>query len=105
MNTKATIIATGVLALSALAPAAHAVNEGGAWTLVKNNSAGTYTAVMQPRSSHFCTLNQVGVENTDTDGEMARCTVRPSGTVWIMEAWLEKSSDADVHCQAYCFTR
>jgi hypothetical protein len=67
------------------------------------NTAGTTTTVMQPNATHFCYLSRVGVENTDIDGESATCRVRGSGTVWILEAILGKSSDADAHCSATCY--
>jgi len=69
----------------------------------KYNSGGTSTKVLPIHSKHYCALSRVGVENTDTNREMARCNVRRAGAVWILEAWLERSSDADVQCGAVCF--
>ena len=71
----------------------------------KYNSAGTSTTVMSLISDHVCALSQVSIEETDTGSEEATCRVSKSGAVWILEARLDKSSDADAECAAICFDR
>jgi len=83
--------------------AAHAVSYDGFWQLFRSNTAGTSFAVLRPHADHFCYLGRVSVEETDTGGEETHCRVRRSGSVWILEAILDKSSDADVKCGAYCY--
>jgi len=82
---------------------AHAVSYDGQWYLTRYNAAGTSYAVMRPHANHFCFLSQVSVEETDTGGEETHCQIRQSGTVWVLEARLDKSSDADVKCRAFCY--
>lgn len=67
------------------------------------NSFGITTVVMQPHANHFCYLSRVGVVETDTGGERAECRARRSGVVWLLEASLGTSSDADVFCSAVCY--
>ncbi|TVZ40260.1 hypothetical protein P886_4686 [Alteromonadaceae bacterium 2753L.S.0a.02] len=74
-------------------------------TAERSNTAGITTKVLPPHSAHFCYLSRVVVEDTDTSNEEAECNVVRSGTVWILEARLGKSSDADVRCAAYCYNR
>jgi hypothetical protein len=70
------------------------------------NTGGITTTVGPPVASHFCYLSRVGVENTDSSGETATCRVSPSSgqpdAVWILEAILNRSDDADAHCSATC---
>jgi hypothetical protein len=82
---------------------AHAVSYDGFWQLFRSNSAGTSFAVLRPHANHFCYLGRVSVEETDTGGEEVHCRVRRSGSVWLLEAILDRSSDADVKCAAYCY--
>ena len=89
------------LALSALP--AGAVSYDGWWYAYRYNSGGTSYAVMRPHASHFCYLSNVKVVETDTGGESAECRVRRSGTVWLLEAIMGTSSDADVYCGAVCY--
>lgn len=86
-----------------LSGAANAVSYDGYWQLNRYNQAGTSFAIMRPHANHFCYLGRVSVEETDTGGEETHCRVRRSGTVWVLEAILDKSSDADVKCGAYCY--
>lgn len=67
------------------------------------NTAGTSFAVLQPHTTNFCYLSRVGVVETDTGGERAQCSVRRSGTVWLLEGFVGASSDADVFCSAVCY--
>lgn len=67
------------------------------------NTAGTSFAVLQPHATNFCYLSRVGVVETDTGSERAQCSVRRSGTVWLLEGFLGTSSDADVFCTAVCY--
>lgn len=67
------------------------------------NNIGTTTAVMQPHANHFCYLSKVAVVETDTGPERAECRVRRSGVVWLLEATLGATSDADVFCSAVCY--
>ena len=90
-------------AVSFINGAAHAVSYDGYWQLFRYNTAGTSFAVLRPHANHFCYLGRVSVEETDTGGEETHCRVRRSGTVWLLEAILDKSSDADVKCGAYCY--
>ncbi len=82
---------------------ASAVSPDGEWFLQRFNTAGTFFAVLRPHANHFCYLGQVSIEETDSGGEEATCKLRKSGTVWLLEATLDKSSDADVKCRAFCY--
>ncbi|KPJ90260.1 MAG: hypothetical protein AMJ53_14225 [Gammaproteobacteria bacterium SG8_11] len=93
-----------LLSVFVVAPAS-AVTFAGQFTEDKFNNIGTDTRVLFPTLTHFCALTRVGVRETDTGAEQARCTVRPSGAVWILEATLGATSDQDVFCMASCFTR
>ena len=89
------------LAVSALP--SWAVSYDSYWYANRYNSAGTTFVILTTNSNHFCYLSRVGVRETDTGGELARCTVRRSGAVWVLEAYLGTSSDADIQCSAYCY--
>lgn len=67
------------------------------------NDKGTSSKELPPHANIFCYLSLVSVEETDTGGEEAKCRVRRGSTVWILEATLDKSSDADVECRAICY--
>ena len=82
---------------------ASAVSFDSAHSTSRFNSAGTTTKVLPPHANHFCYLSSISIEETDTGGEEATCRVRRSGTVWILEARLDKSSDADAECTATCY--
>ncbi len=71
--------------------------------LDRHNVAGTSFAVMPPHTNHLCYLSRVGVRETDTGTEMSMCRVRRSGTVWLLEAILGRTSDQDVFCSAHCY--
>lgn len=92
----------GLLGLAASASAS--VTHNYTVALVRSGTAGTTYKNMVPTSTHFCALESVGVENTDTAGEIAKCYIVNDGNVWTLEATLG-SGDAVVHCMAYCFTR
>ncbi len=82
---------------------ANAVSFDSWHTAERFNTAGITTKILPPNSNHFCYLSRVEVEETDTGNEEASCNVVRQGTVWILEARLGRSSDADVKCAAYCF--
>lgn len=104
MNHKATITQALVLVSAvALAPDAQAVSYHSEWHAQRTNTVGTTTIVLPPNASRFCYLSRVSVVDTDTSGERAQCRVRRSGTVWLLEAYLGTSSDADVYCSAICY--
>jgi hypothetical protein len=67
------------------------------------NTAGASLVTMTPSATTFCYLSRVGVENTDTDGELAQCKVTRGTSSWVLEAYLGKSSDADARCSAICY--
>ena len=92
-----------VAALSLGAAHVSAVSYDSNYTLHRHNTIGTSYAVLPSHSNHFCYLSKVGVRETDTGKELAQCQVRRSGGVWVLEARLGKSSDADVFCSAYCY--
>lgn len=88
-----TLVATPALAVSY--DSQHHAN--------RYNEAGVTTNVMVLHWNHFCYLSKVGIEETDTKGEYAMCRVRRSGAVWLLEAILGKSSNADAYCSAICY--
>lgn len=97
---------SAVLLLSGLAlitGTAGAVSYDGEWHLTRYNTGGTSFAVMRPHGNHFCYLSRVGAREIDTSTEAATCRVRRSGTVWLLEAMLGRSSDNDVFCSAVCY--
>ncbi len=71
--------------------------------LDRHNVAGTSFAVLTPHRNHFCYLSRVGVRETDTGTELSMCRVRRTGTVWVLEATLGRTSDQDVFCSAHCY--
>jgi hypothetical protein len=83
---------------------AGAVSEHSNYVAVRSNIAGTGTVVTNaPVASTFCFLTRVNVEETDTGTESAQCQVRRTAAVWVLEATLGASSDADVRCSASCY--
>ncbi len=92
-----------VVAILLASTTASAVSFDSAHSTSRFNSAGTTTKVLPPHANHFCYLSSISIEETDTGGEEATCRVRRSGTVWILEARLDKSSDADAECTATCY--
>lgn len=92
------------LALSSGASIASAAAPAGGWSLTRSNTAGTYYAVMSSSTATFCFLTGVKVEETDTGGEYARCQILEQNGRWVLEAGLGANSDADVSCQARCYT-
>jgi hypothetical protein len=98
-------LAATSLLLGAVATSApvFAVSYDSNWFANRVNSAGTTFAVLPTHANHFCFLTTVGVRETDTAGELAKCQLRRSGAVWLLEAILGTSSDADIYCSAYCY--
>jgi hypothetical protein len=83
---------------------AEAVSFHSEWFASRLNTAGTTTKVTTASAKkQFCYLSGVSVEDTDSPGESALCRVRRSGVVWVLEATLGKSSDADARCRAICY--
>ena len=82
---------------------AWAVSPNGIWTANRFNTAGSSFVNMSASATTFCYLSRVGVENTDTDGELATCRVTRGSVVWTLEAILGANNDADVSCSAYCY--
>lgn len=104
MNRKVDLAKVVLLASSVLVTLpAGAVSLDSEWTLNRFNTAGTSFAVLPPHANHFCYLSKVGVVETDTGSESAQCRVRRSGSVWLFEATLGTSSDADILCSATCY--
>ena len=104
MNSTRTISAAVFslfLVLSALPAAAVSFNS--TWFANRENTGGSTFVNMTPRNTTFCYLSKVGIEDTDTGGEMATCRMTRGSVVWTLEAILEKSSDADAHCSAICY--
>lgn len=98
------ITATTLGLLGLAASASASVTHNYTWSIVRSVAAGTTYKNMVPTSTHFCALETVGVENTDANGELARCNIDNDGNVWTLEATLG-TGDATVQCKAYCFTR
>jgi len=104
MNFKNNMVKVLLLVgFSAVAIPASAVSFNGSFHAQRFNNKGTTTAVLRPSASNFCYLSEVSVEETDTGGEEAKCRVRRSRSVWLLEAILDKSSNADVECNAICY--
>ena len=93
------------LALAGLAAAspASAVSFNSTFGLNRFNSGGTSFVNMTASSTTFCYLSEVGVTETDTGGEVAKCEITRGPIVWTMTASLGTSSDADIQCNAICF--
>jgi putative hemolysin len=82
---------------------AVAVSPNSSWSAVRLNTAGSSFVNMSASASTFCFLTGVGIEDTDTGGESARCLITRGAVVWTLEAILGASSDADVRCNAICY--
>jgi hypothetical protein len=102
MNTIRNISAVLLLSSLALTALPAEARHSGPFDLDRSNTGGTSTRVLRSHDTHFCYLSRVGVNNTDNGGESATCTVRQSESVWILEAILGRSDDADVFCSATC---
>jgi hypothetical protein len=106
MNTIRNISA--VLLLSSLALTAPPAGAAFGFIIEADrvNVEGSTFAFGPSVASHFCYLTRVGVENTDSSGETATCHVSPSDgsqdAIWLLEANLSRSDDADAHCSATC---
>lgn len=92
-----------IVSLAAISLPAAAVSFDSQHHRQRFNSAGSTFKVLPTHANHFCYLSLVSVEETDTGGEEAKCRLRRSGTVWLLEAILDKNSDADVECGAICY--
>ena len=101
MNAKLNIC-TGLLFSSLALSAGPAGASHSVFSQDRFNTGGTSTRGLQPHSTHFCYLSRVGVANTDIEAESATCNVKQSGAVWILEAILGESNDANVFCSATC---
>ena len=82
---------------------AWAVSPHSNWTANRFNTAGSSFVNMSPSATTFCYLRSVGLEDTDTDGELATCRVTRGNVVWTLEAILGENNDADARCSAYCY--
>ena len=104
MNTIRNISA--VLLLSSLALTAlpaGAVSFHSVINASRFNTTGTTTTIGPPHATQFCYLSNVALREADNQGETPQCQVRRSGTVWILEAILFASTDADAFCVATCY--
>lgn len=70
----------------------------------RSGSSGTTTETMVILAKSFCFLTYVAIEETDTNGEYARCQIHHDGTRWTLNAVLAMSSDTAVSCKARCFS-
>ena len=82
---------------------ANAVSLDSQWYAYRYNSGGSSLVILPPHANHFCYLSSVSFTDIDTGGEVGRCEVRRQGTVWVLDAYMGTSSDADVYCKAYCY--
>ena len=104
MNTIRNISA--VLLLSSLALTAlpaGAVSFHSVLNASRFNTGGTTTTIGPPHATQFCYLSKVSLREADNGPETAECEVRRSGSVWILEAILFASTDADAFCSATCY--
>lgn len=93
-----------VLAGVSLAASAHAVSFlVGPIDVVRSNTAGTTFATLTSSAATFCMLSSVQFENTDEDGEFARCRVTRGASNWSLTATLNENNDADIACSAICY--
>lgn len=95
------VVLSLLLVLSALPAAAVSFNS--IWSVNRINTGGETSKKMTPSNTTFCYLSKVGVENTDTTGEMATCQIILDDGYWVLQAVLERSDDADVECSAICY--
>lgn len=84
---------------------AWAVNPHSGWNASRSNTIGTSNINMSPSATTFCYLSRVSMTDIDTGSEVATCRVVRGAVVWSLQATLGASSDADVACSAYCYTR
>jgi hypothetical protein len=95
--------ALGVTLLSSV-PAWAVSPYGGPHSVCRSNSAGQSFVTMAPSASTFCYLSNVNIQETDTGGESAQCTLLRGYDYWYLSANLGASSDADVCCTAHCYS-
>jgi hypothetical protein len=82
----------------------EAVSFHSQWDASRRNDAGVTVKVTNATTAnHFCVLSGVAFEETDANNEYAECSLRRRGLVWVLEARLGRSSDADVSCRAMCY--
>ena len=84
-------------------PTGGAVSFDSSYSVSRYYYYGTSYRVLPTHANHFCYLSRVGIEETDTGGEVAQCQVRRSGTVWLLEASLLSNGDHSARCSAYCY--
>jgi hypothetical protein len=65
---------------------------------------GVEVEEMTESDTTFCVLTRVSVRETDTLDEEATCQLADRGDVWLLEAGMGVADDAEVFCEAACFT-
>lgn len=103
---KVILLLSAMLTMFIALPVA-AVSYDSSLTIDRYNIKGTSFKVGPKFSGNFCYLSKVGIRETDTSKELATCHIKDTGPknnrVWILEATLGTSSDADVFCSAICY--
>lgn len=65
----------------------------------------TATTQLTNRATSFCYLSRTSYQDLDTSAETGTCRVVRGPVAWVVEATLGNGSDdADVHCNAICYT-
>lgn len=82
---------------------AGAVSYDSSHYVYRYHTQGSSFEILPSTSGHFCFLSRVEFENADSANEWARCEVRRSGDVWVLEAVLAKNDDTEVRCEAICY--
>jgi len=104
MNGTRTMLAVVISLFLVLSPLfAAAVSFRAQFSISRFNTGGSSFVNMTPSASTFCYLSRVAVENTDIEDEIAGCRVTRGAVVWVLEAFLNQSNDADAHCSAICY--
>lgn len=100
---KFKLFAVATLVLSSLfVSQSYAVSYNGTWHMNKTNEGVVFTP-LRAKSSNFCFLTKVQVEENSEDDDYSRCRVyRSSGSDWILEA--RTAGAADARCSAICYT-
>ena len=98
----AAVAALTLASLSAASPA-NAVSFNGTFSADRLNNVGSTFANMTASATTFCYLSRIQVTETDTGAETAECKITRGPIVWVLEAILGASSDADVRCSAICY--
>jgi hypothetical protein len=94
--------ALGVTLLGSV-PAWAVSPHSGPFSVCRSNTAGQTFWTMSPSATTFCYLSTVSVQETDTNGEYAECTLLRGYNYWFLSANLGSNSDADVCCSAHCY--